>query len=99
MRCGVSGTLMDKVHILSFSLVAVCALTTSIASADRVVVIPLESPGRTTPTLEAERLSADLAARGHRVVATSDAIARIATGNDDAGADWAMQLTQSIGAA
>ena len=38
----------------------------------------------------------DLLARGHRVIAAADAAARIAIGNQGAGADWAAHVVQSI---
>ena len=44
----------------------------------------------------ADQLAADLIGRGHRVIAGTDAIARIAVGNEGAGADWAAELIARI---
>jgi hypothetical protein len=74
-------------------------LMTSTASADRLAVVPLESPGNGPPALEAERLSADLIAHGHRVITSADAVARISAGNEGAGPDWVAQVMQSVDAA
>jgi hypothetical protein len=73
-------------------------VSASAASADRLAVVPLESPGHAPPAIEAEQLSADLIARGHRVIASADAIARISAGNEGAGPDWAARVMQSIDA-
>jgi hypothetical protein len=69
------------------------------ASADRVAVLPLESGGHPAPILEADQLASDLIAKGHRVVAPADVIARLAAGDAGAGADWAARLVESIDAA
>lgn len=69
------------------------------ARAERLAVVPLEAPGRPAPQVAAEKLAADLIARGHRVVAGPDVMARVATGNEGAGPDWAAQLQESIDAA
>src|SRR5437660_8544117 len=74
-------------------------LISSAANADRLAVVPLESPGNVPPLLEAERLSADLIAHGHRVITSADAVARISQGNEGAGPDWAAQVLESIDAA
>jgi len=87
------------VRLVSLSTWASLALVASVASADRLAVVPFESPGHTAPALEAEQLSADLIARGHRVVSSADAVARISIGNQGAGPDWAAQVMQSIEAA
>ena len=47
----------------------------------------------------ADQLAADLIGQGHRVIAGSDALARIAVGNQGAGADWAAELISGIRAA
>lgn len=69
------------------------------ARAERLAIVPLEAPGRPAPQVAAEKLAADLIARGHRVVAGADVMARIAIGNQGAGPDWAAQLQESIDAA
>src|SRR6185436_15170468 len=69
------------------------------AWADRVAVLPLESGGHPAPILEADQLASDLIAKGHRVVAPADVIARLAAGDAGAGADWAARLIESIDAA
>src|SRR5262249_49955100 len=74
-------------------------LTPARARAERLAVVPLDAPGRPSPQVAAEKLAADLIARGHRVVAGPDVMARITTGNQGAGADWAAQLQESIDAA
>ncbi len=71
----------------------------SVASADRVAVVPLESPGRPAPVQEADQLAADLMAHGHRLLPNADVVARISAGNQGAGPDWAAQLIQSVEAA
>ena len=47
----------------------------------------------------ADQLAADLISRGHRVITGTDAIARIAVGNQGAGADWAAELIAGVQAA
>ena len=44
----------------------------------------------------ADQLAADLMGRGHRVIAGTDAIARIAVGNQGAGADWAAEQIAAV---
>jgi len=66
------------------------------ASAERLAVLPLESPGHQAPALEAERLSADLIAQGQRVVTSADALARISAGNEGTGPDWAAETIRAI---
>src|SRR5205807_2704658 len=90
---------LDRVRSVGLSILAALGFVVSKASADRLAVVPLESPGHPPPALEAEQLSADLILRGHRVVAPADAIARISAGNEGAGPDWAAQTMQSIDAA
>jgi hypothetical protein len=68
----------------------------SMAAADRLAVVALDAPGHPTPVLEADQLGADLIARGHRVIAGADTVARISTGNQGAGPDWAAKILQSI---
>jgi hypothetical protein len=87
------------VRLISLSSFASWALATSFASADRLAVVPLESQSHPPPALEAEQLSADLTSRGHRVVASADAVARMSAGSQGAGPDWAAHVMQSIGAA
>jgi hypothetical protein len=87
------------VRSLGFAVLASLGLLVSAARADRLAVLPLESPGHPAPAIEADKLSADLIARGHRVVASADALARISAGNEGAGPDWAAQTIQSIDAA
>ena len=84
---------------IGFAISASVTLLVSTVRADRIAVVPLESPGHPAPSIEADKLSADLIARGHRVVASADALARISAGNEGAGADWAAQTIQSIDAA
>jgi hypothetical protein len=71
----------------------------SVAHADRIAVVPLESPGRPPPFVEADRLSADLAGKGHRVVAGTDALARLTSGDQGSSADWGAEILQAIGTA
>jgi hypothetical protein len=86
------------VRLASLGFFAVLFALPSVAAADRLAVIALDAPGHPTPVLEADQLGADLIARGHRVIAGADAVARISTGNQGAGPDWAAQILQSIGA-
>ncbi|HKQ70872.1 MAG TPA: hypothetical protein VJT73_16110, partial [Polyangiaceae bacterium] len=69
------------------------------AVADRIAVIALDAPGQLPPLVEADRLGADLSARGHRVLGSADVMARISMGDQGAGADWAAQVIQSLDAA
>jgi hypothetical protein len=69
------------------------------ALADRLAVVPLGSPGREPPVAIADKLGADLIGRGHRVISGADAMARIAVGNEGAGADWAAEHIAAIRAA
>src|SRR5687768_7791149 len=74
-------------------------LRSTIVHADRLAVVPLSSPGREPPMAVADQLAADLIGRGHRVIAGTEAIARIAVGNQGAGADWAAELIAGVQAA
>jgi hypothetical protein len=74
-------------------------LRATIAHADRLAVVPLGAPGHEPPTASADQLAADLIARGHRVIAGTDALARITVGNQGASADWAAELIAGIQAA
>jgi PEGA domain len=86
------------VRLASFAFVA-AILIPSIAWADRIAVVPLHAPGHPAPVVEADRLSAELAGRGHRVIAAADALARIASGNRGCGPDWGAEMAQTIGTA
>jgi hypothetical protein len=86
------------VRLASFAFLA-AILFPSIATADRIAVVPLHAPGDSAPVVEADRLSAELAARGHRVIAATDALARLSSGNRGSGADWGAEITQAIGTA
>jgi hypothetical protein len=85
--------------VISLSGVAALALVASTARADRLAVVAFESPDHAAPAVEAESLAAELAAHGHRVIASSDTLARVTAENQGAGADWAAKVLQSIGAA
>jgi hypothetical protein len=87
------------VRFISLSAWASFALFVSTARADRLAVVAFDAPGHPAPALEAEKLSADLTARGHRVVAGSDTLAKVSAENQGAGPDWAAKVMQSIGAA
>jgi hypothetical protein len=71
-------------------------LRSTVAHADRLAVVPLGSPGREPPIATADELAANLIGRGHRVIAGTDAMARIAVGNQGAGADWAADLIAGV---
>ena len=74
-------------------------LAPSIARADRIAVVPLEAPGRPAPVIEGDRLAADLLQKGHRVIAGADALARLSSGEAEAGPDWGARTIQAIGMA
>ena len=78
------------------AILAALFLRATSAHADRLAVVPLASPGREPPSAAADQLAADLIRRGHRVIAGTDAMARIAVGNEGAGADWAAELIATI---
>jgi hypothetical protein len=80
----------------AIAVLAGVLLGSSIAHADRLAVVPLGSPGREPPMAIADQLAADLTARGHRVIAGTDAMARIAVGNQGAGADWSAELIAAV---
>jgi hypothetical protein len=80
----------------AIAVLAGSLLQSTIAHADRLAVLPLGSPGREPPMATADRLAADLIGRGHRVISGTDAMARIAVGNQGAGADWAAELITAI---
>jgi hypothetical protein len=86
------------VRLAPLAFVAIL-LVPSVALADRIAVVPLESPGHVPPVIEADRLSADLAAKGHRVIASADALARLSSGDQGAGPDWGAELLQAVGTA
>jgi PEGA domain len=69
------------------------------ARADRLAVVPLESPGHPAPRTVADQLAADLIRQGHRVIAGADVAARIAMGNQGASSNWAADLLNTIDAA
>jgi hypothetical protein len=71
-------------------------LRSTVAHADRLAIVPLSSPGREPPMAAADQLAANLMGRGHRVIAGTDAMARIAVGNQGAGADWAAELIAGV---
>jgi hypothetical protein len=83
----------------AIAVLAVILLRSTFARADRLAVIPLASPGREPPSAAADQLAADLIGRGHRVIASTDAMARIAVGNQGAGADWAAEQIAGVRAA
>jgi hypothetical protein len=74
-------------------------LATTAAQAERLAMLPLEAPGQKAPHVAAEKLAAELIARGHRVLTSADVLARISMGNQGAGADWAAEVKESIDAA
>src|SRR6188508_1053632 len=81
------------------AVLAALFLRSTFASADRLAVVPLGSPGREPPLAAADQLAADLIGHGHRVIAGADVMARITVGNEGAGADWAAELIAAIHAA
>ncbi|MET0594334.1 MAG: PEGA domain-containing protein [Polyangiaceae bacterium] len=83
----------------AIALIAGLFLTASTARADRLAVVPLGAPGREPPQAAADQLAADLIGRGHRVIASTDAVARISVGNQGAGSDWAAEQMTGIRAA
>jgi hypothetical protein len=86
------------VRLASLGFFAAIFALPAVAAADRLAIVALDAPGHPTPVLEADQLGADLISRGHRVIAGADTAARISTGNEGAGPDWAAQILQSIDA-
>jgi hypothetical protein len=83
----------------AIAVLAALLLVSSAAEAERVAVLPLGSPGHEPPLATADQLAADLIGRGHRVIASADAIARISVGNQGAGSDWAADQVAAVRAA
>jgi hypothetical protein len=71
----------------------------SIARADRIAVLALPTPQAPEPIDAADRLAAELLAKGHRVIAEADVRARVSAGDAAAGSDWAAQTIQAISSA
>jgi len=88
-----------RVGRAAFAIVAGLLLQSTVARADRLAIVPLASPGRDAPLAAADQLAADLIGRGHRVISGPDAMARIVTGNEGAGGDWAAELIATTRAA
>jgi hypothetical protein len=68
------------------------------ARAERLAVLPLESPDGHVALAAADKLAADLVREGHRVLSGADVAARLSAGNQTAGRDWAAEVLKEIDA-
>jgi len=68
------------------------------ARAERLAVLPLESPDGHVALGAADKLAADLVREGHRVLSGAEVAARLNAGNQSAGRDWAAELLKDIDA-
>jgi hypothetical protein len=66
------------------------------ARAERLAVLPLESPDGHVSLAAADKLAADLVHEGHRVLSGADVVARLSAGNQSAGREWAADLLKDI---
>jgi hypothetical protein len=85
-----------RIALMTFMAISLAA---SIARADRIAIVALESPGQPPPVVEADRLSAELSGKGHRIISSADALARLSSGEQGAGPDWGAEMLQAIGTA
>jgi len=79
------------------ALFALAALVTAAqARADRLAVISLRTAAAPPPVLQADALASHLLQQRHRTINHADAVARLQSGNEGAGSDWASGLSQTL---